>query len=32
MGHLKKTEVSRVRDLLRRAGLPVRARRWPRSG
>jgi 3-dehydroquinate synthase len=23
MGHLKKTEVSRVRDLLRRAGLPV---------
>ena len=24
MGHLKKTEVSRVRDLLKRAGLPVR--------
>jgi len=23
MGHLKKTEVSRVRDLLRRAGLPI---------
>jgi len=24
MGHLKKTEVSRVRDLLRRAGLPIK--------